>query len=302
MTLPISVVLCSYNGSLFIAEQVLSILNQTHPVAELIIADDASTDDTLAVIEALALKDNRIRISCNEQNIGFSANFEKAMQSARHELIAIADQDDIWHELKIEVLLAQLGPDTPLIYCDSVRFHTTPPLHPVVNKKNRHISGNDPQKIAMFNTISGHAMIIRRSLLLQALPFPKGVYYDWWLAVIAMCVGYVQFVPEILVYQRVHESNITIQTRLSETELRKRFRVMLDEHLLHFKDVKQLTDADRQFFTRLYNLWHVSLSKKRNWQLFIFLLQHRTVLYYYKVRKLAIISQFKHSFLFSFRG
>lgn len=301
MTLPISVVLCSYNGGRFIAEQVRSILSQTHPVTELIIADDASTDNTIAVIEALALNDNRIRIIRNEENIGFSANFEKALQSAQQELIAIADQDDIWNERKIEILLSELSDSASLIYCDSVRFHTAPPLYPVVNKKNRRIAGNNPKSIAMFNTISGHAMIIRRSLLTEALPFPKGVYYDWWLALVAMCTGDVEFVPEVLVYQREHDSNVTLQDRLSETELRRRFRIMLDTHLLHFKNVHSLTDVDRQFFMRLHKLWNVSLSKKWNWKLFVFLLKHREILYYYKVRKMAILSQFKHSFLFSFR-
>lgn len=301
MTLPISVVLCSYNGSRFITEQVASILNQTYPVTELIISDDASTDDTVAVAEALAGNDKRIIIIRNVQNLGFTANFEKALQKAKHDLIAIADQDDIWHEQKIERLLKQFTPSSPLIYSDSVRFHTSPPLHPVANKKNRRIEGKDPKKIAMFNTISGHAMIIRRFLLQDALPIPKGVYYDWWLALVAMCNGGVQFVPEILVFQRSHSSNVTIQNHLGETELRRRFRIMLDEHLLHFKEIKQLTETDRQFFTRLYELWHRSLTKKWNRPLFVFLWQNRQTLFFYKVRKLAFISQLKHCFLFSFR-
>lgn len=301
MTLPISVVLCSYNGSRFITEQVASILNQTYPVTELIISDDASTDDTVAVAEVLAENDKRIIIIRNIRNMGFTANFEKALQKAKHDLIAIADQDDIWHEHKIERLLKEFTPSSPLIYSDSVRFHASPPLHPVANKKNRRIEGKDPKKIAMFNTISGHAMIIRRSLLQNALPIPKGVYYDWWLALAAMCNGGVQFVPEILVFQRSHGSNVTIQNHLGETELRRRFRIMLDEHLLHFKEIKQLTEADRLFFTRLYELWHGSLIRKRNWPLFIFLWQNRQALFFYKVRKLAIFSQLKHCFLFSFR-
>ena len=52
MTRPISVVLCTYNGSLFLAEQVRSILLQTYPITELIIADDASTDNTYELIQA----------------------------------------------------------------------------------------------------------------------------------------------------------------------------------------------------------------------------------------------------------
>ncbi len=301
MVLPISVILCSYNGTRFIAEQVTSILQQSYPVTELIILDDASTDDTISIVEEIARLDHRILIISNQQNIGYTANFEKAMLIAKYDLIAISDQDDIWHEHKIEILLSNLTPNTSLIYCDSIRFQNRVPDHPVANKKNRKIEGHDPKKIAMFNTISGHAMIIRRSLLQASIPIPKTVFYDWWLAVVAMCTGGIQFVPDILVYQRAHENNVTIQKKLSKKTLRNQYRKQLDEHLLNCKGIAQLTEKDRAFFNTLYELWHASLQKKWNPTLFIFLLKNRQVLFYYKIRKLAIWSQLKHSFLFSFR-
>jgi len=301
MTRPISVVLCTYNGSLFLAEQVRSVLLQTYPINELIIADDASTDNTYSLIQELARNDARIKFTRNEFNLGFSANFSKAMSSASCELIAISDQDDIWHERKLETLVFALADTSSLIYCNSIHFQGQPIVDPVSNPRNRHIEGNDPKKIAVFNTISGHAMLIRKSLLGMALPVPAGVYYDWWLALWAMTIGEIQFVPEVLVQQRSHENNVTIQKHLSESDLRKQFRLMLNTHLANFTNIGTFKPSDQLFFKELNTLWAASLKQKLNWKLFIFLMRHRHNIFYYKLRAFPIISQFKHCFLFSFR-
>lgn len=301
MTLPISVVLCCYNGGRFIVEQVESILNQSYPINELLISDDASQDDTIQILESLAKKDSRISIRRNQVNLGFTANFEQALCWAQNELIAIADQDDIWNPDKLSVLVNLLDENTSLIYCDSVRFREQIPLQANPSTRNRKISGNNPKKIAVFNTVSGHAMLIKKSLLEKALPFPKGVFYDWWLAIVAMSVSQVQFVPEVLVYQRVHDQNVTACSGPTEKELRKRFRVMLDQHLYSFRDIAHLNRADHDFFEKLYELWHASLNNRMNWKLFIFLWKNRKDIYYYKLRRINVVSQVKHNLLFSFR-
>lgn len=299
MILPISVVLCSYNGGRFIKEQVLSILGQTYSIKELIVVDDASTDDTCAIIESMAETDHRIRLYRNPVNLGFSANFEKALRMAAADIIAIADQDDYWHPEKIEKMMAAWRVDVPLIYCDSIRFTDTLPQNPLPNTRNRKMEGNDPRCIAMFNTISGHAILLHKSLLDKALPVPTGVYYDWWLAMAAMCNGSVQFLPEILVYQRAHDQNVTIQ-HLSEKALRKQFKQMLVKHLAAFSAIKGMKREDVLFFQKLEYYWKQMLERGWSLGLFLFLLKYRKVLYAYKKRKLPLISELKHSFLFAF--
>lgn len=97
---PISVVLCTYNGAKYIEAQLASIIAQTYAVAEIIVVDDVSSDDTMAVVERAAARDSRISLSQNNFNIGFTSNFESALQMAKHDYIAISDQDDIWHHQK----------------------------------------------------------------------------------------------------------------------------------------------------------------------------------------------------------
>jgi GT2 family glycosyltransferase len=150
------------------------------------VVDDVSSDDTMAVVERAAARDSRISLSQNTFNIGFTSNFESALQMAKHDYIAISDQDDIWQEQKIEKMMAAIAPEAAAIYCDSVRFTKEIPVNPTKNKSSRHVAGTNVRKLAMYNTVSGHALIIRKNLLEKALPIPSAVYYDWWLALQAV--------------------------------------------------------------------------------------------------------------------
>jgi glycosyltransferase involved in cell wall biosynthesis len=297
---PISVVVCTYNGAKYIEEQLASITGQSYAVAEIIVVDDASTDETFEVLERAAARDNRIALYRNEVNLGFTANFEKAMKMANHDFIAIADQDDVWHLHKIEKLMAAFLPEGAAIYCDSIRFSKTVPSNPVANKKNRRISGTQVRKLAMYNTVSGHALIIRKSLLEHALPIPSAIYYDWWLALQAVANGGLQFLDEILVYQRAHDNNVTIAKNTSEKELRDNYRTMLGTHLNAFTQIDALSATDKDFFVDFEIHWSEMLKKGSSTGLFFFMIKHRKELFYYKKRKLPFISACKHAFLFAF--
>lgn len=299
---PISVVVCTYNGAKYIEEQLASITGQSYAVAEIIVVDDASADDTTQVVERAAARDNRITLYKNEVNIGFTANFEKAMKMAKHEFIAIADQDDVWHLHKIEKLMAAFTDDAAAIYCDSVRFTKTIPTAPVANKKNRRINGTEVRQLAMYNTVSGHALVIRKSLLVHALPIPSAIYYDWWLALQSVANGGLQFLDEILVYQRAHDNNVTIAKNTSERELRNNYRTMLGTHLHAFTQIDNLSNADKEFFVRFENYWSEMLQKGSSAKLFWFILKHRANLFYYKKRKHPFVSALKHAFLFAFKS
>lgn len=299
---PISVVVCTYNGAKYIEEQLASITGQSYAVTEIIVVDDASSDDTFEVVASAAARDNRITLYKNEANIGFTANFEKAMKMAKHDFIAIADQDDVWHLHKIEKMIAAFTDNAAAIYCDSVRFTNTVPTAPVANKKNRRIEGTEVIKLAMYNTVSGHALIIRKSLLEQALPIPSAIYYDWWLALQAVANGGLQFLDEILVYQRAHDNNVTIAKNTSEKELRNNYRTMLGTHLSAFTQIDRLSKTDKEFFVNFENHWSEMLQKGSSIKLFWFIIKHRANLFYYKKRKFPLVSALKHAFLFAFQS
>ncbi len=73
----------------------------------------------------------------------------------------------------------------------------------------RPIAGHDPRPFWYDNCVSGHALLFRRALLAVALPFPRGVYHDWWLAGVAATAGGVAYAPACLVEHRLHAGNQT---------------------------------------------------------------------------------------------
>ncbi len=99
----------SYNTGRFIAESIRSVLAQTYTNWELIIVDDASTDDTDAVVEDLKRNCERrkaIHYLKNAQNSGAAVSRNRALREARGEWIAFLDSDDLWTPDKLEKQLA----------------------------------------------------------------------------------------------------------------------------------------------------------------------------------------------------
>lgn len=102
----LSVALCTYNGERYIREQIETILNQTMPVDEIVVCDDGSADKTLSIIESLRECTNiDIRIYPNKTNLGVCANFQKAVNLCKGDIIFLSDQDDVWHSDKVETIV-----------------------------------------------------------------------------------------------------------------------------------------------------------------------------------------------------
>jgi glycosyltransferase involved in cell wall biosynthesis len=263
------------------------------------VVDDASTDSTVAIVRRYEQIDTRIQVFTNDINLGANKSFEKALQLASAPIIAISDQDDIWHPEKIAIMMRAWTADTLLIYCDSVRFEGKLHNAPETNKKLRRIAGTDPRKISVFNTVSGHALMLKKPLLPLALPFKEGIFYDWWLAIVAMTNGGISYVPEVLVYQRTHDKNLSIHKGLTQAQQLAHHKQMVLAHLKAFKDVVNATPEQTRYFQQLYNLWNEAQYKKFHWQLFFFLMGNRKNVYSYKKRKVGFFSYLKHSFRFA---
>ena len=99
----ISVAIATYNGQEFIKEQLLSILNQTMPVDEIVICDDQSSDDTVKIIQELLC--DKIYLYQNEKNLGYKLNFKKALSYCKGDYIFLCDQDDIWKPNKVQTMI-----------------------------------------------------------------------------------------------------------------------------------------------------------------------------------------------------
>ena len=201
----VSIVLCTYNGAKYLAQQVDSLLSQTYLVDEIIIQDDGSSDGTLAMLRQYAASHPSIKLYSNEGEHGVNSNFFSALRRASGELIAISDQDDIWEPDKIEKQVAAIG-DKLLCTCRSKPF--TDDGSPV-NYDSRTPNYDLPRML--YSSIPGHTMLINRRLL-DMIPEQTVVgrlYYDVFLSLAAAANNSIVLVDEVLVHQRRYEGAAT---------------------------------------------------------------------------------------------
>jgi glycosyltransferase involved in cell wall biosynthesis len=213
----ISVILAAFDGSKYIVKQLDSILTQTISPSEIIICDDNSADDTVALLQPY-LADNRIKLFVNDSRLGFVNNFKKAATLAHPgNWLVFADQDDIWLPEKLGKLadamaLIDDGNTPSLIYSDLA----------IIDKDDALTSPSfwDKQKIRpgkiMFATLLygnvalGCTMIINYAMANEFFLMDSNeCFHDEWLALIAYSFGRVRVLNEPLVLYRQHASNVT---------------------------------------------------------------------------------------------
>ena len=105
----VSVIMPAYNSEAFIAESIRSVIQQTYQDWELLIIDDASTDDTRKIIGKLYQEDNRIRLLENSANRGTHHTRNKGIKAAQGDFIAFLDADDLWKPEKLQKQLEVLS-------------------------------------------------------------------------------------------------------------------------------------------------------------------------------------------------
>jgi len=225
VTLAVSVALATHNGSRFVAEQVRSILSQTRPIDELVVSDDASGDDTVAIIERLVGehvastgREVRITVLRNTPPLGVTANFEQAMSAASGDLIALADQDDVWHADRVaaaeEVFVER--PEIDLVASDArlvdaegnALGRTMLQTLGVTRDQLARLEGELMfGELLKRNLLTGATMMVRRDLVERATPFPSSWVHDEWLALVASLSGGVTVIDRPLIDYRQHGAN-----------------------------------------------------------------------------------------------
>ena len=98
----VSIITPAFNSEKFIAETIMSVLNQTYQNWEMIIVDDCSTDKTAEIIRSFQEKDSRIIYLRNEINKGSAFARNLALKKAKGKWIAFLDSDDLWMPEKLE--------------------------------------------------------------------------------------------------------------------------------------------------------------------------------------------------------
>jgi glycosyltransferase involved in cell wall biosynthesis len=207
----IEVLLSTFDGAPWIAEQSRSILAQTLRPVRIRARDDGSTDDTPRLLtEAL---DGHFLAVMESGHLGATQSYFELLRSADPDcdFYAFADQDDVWHADKLTRAIAQLqssaAPEMPALYCSRVEIvdeklrplGLTPiaPYHPS-------LANALVQNIAMGCTVVLNRPA--RDMLLQHEP-PPDVFHDWWCYLVVSAFGTVLFDPSPSLLYRQHQRN-----------------------------------------------------------------------------------------------
>lgn len=179
---PISVIIPTYNRSKSILRSIQSVIDQTYPVDEIIIADDGSTDDTKDVLASI--KDARVKFCSLPENRGAGGARNYGVSKARNEIIAFHDSDDEWHVDKIEKQMAifESHPECGLIYT-AYRMHLVYGIEHIVPDLNKvdELSGDIFANLLVRNTIGAPTVLMRKSIFEEVGGFDEKMrsLEDW---------------------------------------------------------------------------------------------------------------------------
>jgi rhamnosyltransferase len=216
------VILSSYNGARFIAEQIESIRRQSFTGWRLLVRDDGSSDDTPNIVERLARVDPRIHLLRDgDGNLGVAASFGALLERAaelKARYVAFADQDDVWqpHKLARELELlqrreAETGAATPLlVHSDlTVVAENLHVIHPsfLAFQHLGHRADWPIGAMLVQNFVTGCTALFNNALLQAAVPIPQVVMHDWWFGLCAAALGEILYLPEATVLYRQHDRN-----------------------------------------------------------------------------------------------
>jgi glycosyltransferase involved in cell wall biosynthesis len=213
----ISVALCTYNGERFLAEQLDSIAQQTRPPDELVVCDDRSVDRTVAMVrEFAATASYPVRIFENEGNLGFAANFERAIRLCEGNLIALSDQDDIWYPIRLERSEQEFTnhPEVGLVFsnADVINGRNKPAGRTLWKrlgfhgKRERDLLAGQYIVLAKHRFVTGATVMFRTGLRDRFLPIPEGWIHDEWMALVAAAFSDLRPIDQPLIRYRIHGS------------------------------------------------------------------------------------------------
>lgn len=213
----ISVAMCTYNGERYLAEQLRSIAEQALQPAELVICDDGSSDQTVAVLEAFRSRVSfPVRLIRNTANLGSTRNFAQCIALCQGAAVALCDQDDRWEPEKLAVCASALNADPSLAgvfsnaglmndngdpvpgsLWDRVRFDA---------KAQRAFERNPARYLTRRDAVTGAALVFRARERMRFLPLSPDWIHDGWIAFLLATLSRLSPLPQRLFTYRLHRS------------------------------------------------------------------------------------------------
>ena len=208
MSEKVSVAMAVYNGAKYLEAQIGSILPQLKENDELVISYDESSDDTLDFIRCYEKKDPRIKIIYDPGH-GVTDNFSNAISNCKGDYIFLSDQDDIWLDKKVEMVMQCFHEKEPdLIVHNSRDFDDDTGLA-AKSSFEKYRTGPGKLKNCIRSRCSGCCMAFTREMIDLILPIPVDEGYDHWISALGEFCGSVSYIDEELLHHRLHVDNVT---------------------------------------------------------------------------------------------
>lgn len=252
----IAILMATYNGALYLREQIDSILSQTYGKWHLYVHDDGSTDSTLMILEEYASAyDDRITILKYPKTGNSCNNFMSLLKRVKANYYMFTDQDDVWHVDKIELSYKSMisaeakYPSKPIVVHSDLQ---------VVNKdlKLLHSSflkynGIEQNKIKKYedyiqNVVTGNTMLINEYAKDVSLTqsYAHATMHDAWITLRTIAEGGLRiFIDKPLVDYRQHDSNVLGAQIKNKISIQYRLTHSLEMLKLNFAHFLMMRDA-----------------------------------------------------------
>lgn len=256
----VDIVVATRNGEKYVSSQLKSLIGQTYKNIRIIIHDDGSTDNTVEIIKRFARENNEKVTYINDGRTFGSAqgNFFHLMRETSADYVAFCDQDDVWTDNHVEVLL-QAVVTAEAVHGDKRPIGSFGDLTVVDRDLNIIVSSfwrafrinkemaNDMRSIAVRNVCTGCCMLINRAAIeiVLGLDLKYAVMHDHFISLSILKSGNGVMIPvdESLVLYRQHGVN-TVGASLPswKTKFRKIifFRKTIDRMNLYYRQSKYL--------------------------------------------------------------
>ena len=201
----------TYNSAKYIEQQIGSIVEQTFSDFELLVYDDASSDETLSILSKWQAADPRIRVIAGSENEGQNRCLARLFRMSRGRYIAFSDHDDVWDRQKLERLHARIERDrcglvfgaSHLIDAQGQSLGQT-----LLDQAKLDICPEHRLRLLFFPVVSGHAALVERNLLWDGT-FAGPMLFDWHFSLDAQFTNGLEYEPSAITYHRIHGGNFS---------------------------------------------------------------------------------------------
>lgn len=216
----VAIALATYNPNLiYLEEQLDSLRQQSFQDWVCYVSDESTSLEAQAGLKSLLDADPRfILLAGRGERKGVIYNFERALSAIPldFEYVCFCDQDDVWRQDKIASLVEflKLNPECSLVHSD---LRLIDERNQVLagscwQREGRAVEGLELSDLILRNVVTGCALMFRRRLLADALPFPKNLraeyLHDHWLALLARARGPLGQINDVLIDYRQHANNV----------------------------------------------------------------------------------------------